>query len=435
MKTPAKLALISGNSLGKPTKTHKRMAFFGLFKKKSVNVGAPIGMNEFWAQLVGQAASKSGIRVDWRTALQYSTAQACVRIIAEDIAQLPFAVYQSKDKESWEIAAHPVHKLIKTKPNDDQTAFEMREQLGLHLVLTNNAYCWKNIVRGKVVELVPYEPHLVQPIRKNSETTYRLTQADGTQDTVPKSEIWHLRGPSWNGWQGLDGLRLMRETIGLALALEGHGAKMFSNGATVGGVLSTDQQLTEKQREDLRKSWNESHLGTENAYKTAILWGGMKWEARGSPNDSAQYLESRRFQVEESCRHWKMPPVMVGHSDKTTTYASAEQMVLIYLRQCLGPWLTRTEQSANCNLLTDDELAEGFYTKFNRNALLAMTANDRANFYSRLYGIGALNPNEIRELEDRNPYEGGDQFRVPLNMVDPNTIVNKPTDGNANNAN
>jgi HK97 family phage portal protein len=418
------------------------MALFGLFKKKparveqkSVTVGPETDANEFWEKLLGQAASKAGIRINWKTALQYSTAQACVRIIAEDIAQLPFATYRKKDGRSEEISAHPTHKLLKTKPNDDQTAFEMREQIGLHLVLTNNAYVHKNIVRGQVVELVPYAPHLVDPRRKNGETRYRLTLDDGHTEEVPKSEIWHLRGPSWNGWQGLDGIRLMRETIGLALALEAHGSRLFSNGATVGGVLSTDQQLNKEQRDALKESWNENYQGADNAYKTAVLWGGMKWEPRATPNDSAQFLESRRFQVEEACRHFKVLPIMVGHADKTTTYASAEQMVLIHLRQTLGPWLTRIEQSANCNLLTDEELAEGYYTKFTRNALLAMTAKDRGDFYSKLYNIGVLNPNEIRELEDRNPYDGGEKYRVPLNMVDPVADPTQPSDDNPDNDN
>jgi HK97 family phage portal protein len=402
------------------------------WQKKS----ASSDINELWAQLLGQAASKSGIRVTWKTALQYSTAQACVRLIAEDIAQLPFGTYRSLPGGGNEQAAdHPAHKLIKVKPNDDQTAFEMREQLGLHLVLTNNAYAWKNIVRGSVTELLPFEPHLVRPIRKNNETTYELTLADGKRETVPKREIWHLRGPSWNGWKGLDGVRLMRETIGLALALEAHGSRMFSNGATVGGLLTTDQNLSKDQAKDLRESWESRQSGGENAYKTAVMWGGMKWAPMATPNDSAQFLETRRFQVEEACRHFKVMPIMVGHADKTTTYASAEQMVLIHLRQTLGPWLTRIEQSANCNLLTDEELDAGYFTKFNRNGLLAMTAQARADFYSKMYGIGAINPNEIRELEDMNPYEGGEKYRVPLNMEDPANSDNPPTDGNTNNAN
>lgn len=404
------------------------------WQKKSAASSADIG--EIWEGLLGQAASKSGIRVTWKTALQYSTAQACVRIIAEDIAQLPFAVYRSLPGiGSEQVTDHPACKLIKTKPNDDQTAFEMREQLAMHLALTNNAYAWKNTVRGNLVELLPLDPHLCRPIRKNNETTYQITFADGKIDTVPKSEIWHIRGPSWNGYQGLDGIRLMRETIGLALALEAHGSRMFSNGATVGGLLSTDSNLTQDQSKALRESWEARQSGGENAYKTAVMWGGMKWAPMATPNDSAQFLETRRFQVEEACRHFKVLPIMVGHADKTTTYASAEQMVLIHLRQCLGPWLTRIEQSANCNLLTDDELTAGYFTKFTRNAMLAMTAQARAEFYAKMYGIGALNPNEIRELEDMNPYDGGDQYRVPLNMVDPNTITSQPTDGNTSNAN
>jgi HK97 family phage portal protein len=433
---------MAANAILQPSQTGKLMAFLGLFKKKdarleqkSATVGPETDSNEFWLQLLGQAATKSGILIDWKTALQYSTAQACVRLIAEDIAQLPFATYRKNGQESEEIPAHPTHKLLKTKPNEDQTAFEMREQIGLHLVLTNNAYVHKNIVRGQVVELTPYAPHLVEPKRKNGETRYRLTLEDGHTEEVPKAEIWHIRGPSWNGWQGLDGIRLMRETIGLALALEGHGARMFSNGATVGGVLSTDQQLNKEQRDALKASWNENYQGADNAYKTAVLWGGMKWEPRATPNDEAQFLETRRFQVEETCRGYKVLPIMVGHADKASTYASAEQQVLIHLRQTLGPWLTRIEQSANCNLLSDEELAEGYYTKYTRNALLAMTAQARAEFYSKLYGIGVLNPNEIRDLEDRNPYPGGEKYRVPLNMVDPAADPSKPTDGTTDNAN
>lgn len=404
------------------------------WQKKSAG---QITSGALWDMLLGQAASKSGINITWKTALQYTTAQACMRIIAEDIAQLPFATYCSlPDGGSEPVTGHPTHALLKTRPNDNQTAFEFREQLGMHLVMTNNAYCWKNIVRGQVVELLPFEPNLVDLERKNNETKYWLTLDDGRRVDVPSHEIWHLRGPSWNGWQGLDGIRLMREAVGLALALEEHGSRMFKNGATVGGILSTEASLSADKAKELRDSWESRHSGSENAYKTAVMWGGMKWAPMGMANTDAQHLENRRFQVEETCRAFKVLPIMVGHADKTTTYASAEQMVLIHLRQTLGPWLTRFEQSANCNLLTKDELASGLFTKFTRNALLAMTAQARAEFYNKLYNIGAINPNEIRALEDMNPYVGGDQYRVPLNMVDPAMETppadNQPTDGQNN---
>lgn len=403
------------------------------FWQKKSSGTSELTINELWQELMGQASAKSGINVNWKTVLQYSTAQACIGIISGDIAQLPFATYRSLPNGGSEQATeHSIYKLIKTKPNSEQTAFEMREQIGMHLVLTNNAYCYINRVRGKIVELLPFEPHLVTPLRKNGETIYKIAMDGGTQEIIPANEIWHIRGPSWNGWQGIDGVRLMRETIGLALALEDHGSRMFSNGATVGGILSTDANLTPDQSKALRESWESRQTGGQNAYKTAVMWGGMKWAPMATPNDSAQFLESRRFQVEETCRHFKVLPIMVGHSDKTTTYASAEQMVLIHLRQTLGPWLTRIEQSANCNLLTDEELDAGYYTKFNRNALLAMTAQARAEFYNKLYNIGALNPNEIRDYEDLNPYNGGEQYRVPLNMENP-TEPNTPPSGNTDN--
>jgi HK97 family phage portal protein len=387
------------------------------WQKKSVSSG---NISEIWGELLRQSASNSGIDINWKTVLQYSTAQACIRIIAEDIAQLPFATYRTlPDGGSEQMPDHPTCKLLKTKPNSEQTAFEMREQIGLHLVLTNNAYVLKVISNGKIVELLPFEPHLVEVKRKNKQTTYVITMEDGRRETVPSREMWHLRGPSWNGYQGLDGVRLMRDTIGLGLALEAHGAKVFKNGATVGGILSTDQSLTDDQRKKLKESWEDKQSGIDNAYKTAVMWAGMKWSPSATPNDSAQFLETRRFQVEETCRHFKVLPIMVGHADKTTTYASAEQMVLIHLRQTLGPWLSRIEQSANCNLFTDQELEAGYFTKFTRNALLAMTAQVRAEFYTKMYGVGAINPNEIRALEDMNPYIGGDTYRVPLNMEDP----------------
>jgi HK97 family phage portal protein len=231
--------------------------------------------------------------------------------------------------------------------------------------------------------------------------------------------MWHLRGPSWNGWMGLEGVRLAREAIGLSLATEEHGARLFSNGAVVGGVLSTDQVLNEEQRLALRKSWEARHAGGGNAFKTAVLWGGMKFTSMTAPNDQAQFLETRKFQVEEICRAFRVLPIMVGYSDKTATYASAEQMFLAHVVHTLSPWCRRIETSIAKNLFSEEERRQGLYAKFMLNGLLRGAAKDRAEFYARMYGIGAMNPNEVREFEDMNPYEGGECYRVPLNMTDP----------------
>lgn len=392
------------------------MGFFKLFRKKSSVSDA----SQLWAEIFGQASAKSGIPINAKTVLQLTTAQACARVIAEDIAQIPFKLFRDRaDGGSDPAANHPLYQLIKKKPNDWQTSFELREQIGLHLVITNNAYVWLNRLGGRVIELLPLEPHLVKVTRKGFESKYEVKLDGGAKMEIPKSDIWHIRGPSWNGWQGLDGVRLMREAVGLALALEEHGSRMFSNGATVGGVLSTENNLTPEQVKLLRESWESRQSGTANAYKTAVMWGGMKWQPMGTANDQAQFLETRRFQVEEACRAFKVLPIMVGHSDKTTTYASAEQMFMAHLRNTMGPWLTRIEQSADCNLLTEAELQQGLHTKFMRNGYLASVAKDRGEFYSKMYGIGAMNPNEIRAFEDMNPYDGGEKYRVPLNMEDP----------------
>lgn len=396
------------------------MSLFKFLSKKSASVA---NYDDIWRELLGQAASKAGIPINYKTVMQLTTAQSCARVIAEDIAQLPYKLYKSRPNGGSDVANdHPVNKLIKLKPNEWQTSFEFRETIGLHLVLTNNAYIWINRVGARIVELLPFEPHLVKTKREGWETTYAVTMQDGSIQTLSKNDIWHLRGPSWNGWQGLDGIRLMRECVGLALALEQHGSKMFSNGATVGGLLTTDQPLNDKQREDLRKSWESRHQGSDNAYKTAVMWGGIKYITMASGNDQAQYLETRRFQVEETCRAFKVMPIMVGHSDKTSTFASATQMRLTHQVNTMNPWWTRIEQSADCNLLTDQEISQGYYTKFTRNALMASTPAERADYYTKMYGIASLNPNEIRDFEDLNPYDGGDEYRAPLNMETPGSI-------------
>lgn len=392
------------------------MGLFNLFKRNERKSAT----SDLWREIIMQAGSKAGIPINRTTIMQLTTAQSCARVIAEDIAQLPFKLFKTRTDGGSDTAIdHPVYRLIKTKPNDWQTAFELREQIGLHLVLTNNAYIWINRARGQIVELLPIEPQLVEVKRDGWESKYSVRLDNGEKISVSKRDMWHIRGPSWNGWQGLDGIRLMREAVGLALALEEHGSRMFSNGATVGGVLTTDQILKEDQVKALRESWEARQSGVSNAYKTAVMWGGMKWAPMATNNDAAQFLETRRFQVEEVCRAFKVMPIMVGHSDKTTTYASAEQMFLAHLRSTMGPWLKRIEESADCNLLTDDEIREGYHTRFMRNAYLASVATNRADFYAKMFAIGALNSNEIRALEDMNPYDGGERYFVPLNMADP----------------
>ena len=376
--------------------------------------------------LLGAAGSKAGVAVTWETALQAASALACARVIAEGIAQVPLKLYRRRTDGGADAAVdHPLYPVLHDSVAPGITSFEWRETAGLHLALMNRSYCLirRSDAIGRLpatIELQPLQPQQVTATRHDDwSITYDVADAQGRIATYPASRILHLKGPSWTSIDGLDGIRLAREAIGLALATEEHGARQFSNGAILGGILSTDAVLTPDQSDSLRRSWEASQIGLKNAYRTAVLWGGMKWTPRAQQNDQAQWIEVRRFQVAEVCRFFRVLPIMIGEADRTATYASSEQMFLAHVVHTLGPWFARIEQRLNLQLLTPQERTAGYFCRFTVAGLLRGSHKDRAEFYRTLYGIGALNPNEIRAYEDLNPYSGGDEYRVPLNMTDP----------------
>lgn len=380
-----------------------------------------VSREDILSELAGNSSSKSGARVNWKTALEVTTALACARVIAEGMAQVPFRIYRKDGEKRLAATDHPVYDLIAAKPNDWQTSFELRETLALHLVFCGRAYAWKNRVGNRLVELLPIEPNMVEARRKGWEISYTITTDEGRRIPVPAEDIWHLRGPSWNGWEGLEAVKLIREALGLALSTEEHASRMFSNGASVGGVLTTDSVLKEDQVKLLRESWERTQGGVANAFKTAILWGGLKWAPKAQQNDQAQLTDQRRFQVEEICRAFRVMPIMVGLADKTATYASSEQMFLAHVIHTLGPWYVRFEQSADINLLTDKERAQGLYHKFMPQALMRGAHKDRAEYFAKALGSGGspawMTQDEVRALDELNPM-GGDAavLREPTNV-------------------
>lgn len=378
--------------------------------------------DELEAYLLGVLpTAKSGQRVTYKTALQAATALACTKVVAEGLAQLPFKLYQ-KDLTGNRAPAvdHPLYDLLYTAPNDWQTSYEFMEMLGFHLMLCGNAFVWVNRVRGQVAELLPFEPQWVTVDRDGWALRYKIATDEGQQFELPASDVWHLRNSSWNGYLGLEPVALARESIGLAMATEEHGARLFKNGATVGGILSTEQTPTPEAREALRESWSARHFGGQNAFKTAILWGGMKWTPMGSDNEKTQYLELRAFQVEEQCRAMGVLPIMVGHSDKAATYASAEAMFQAHQTKTMQPKYRAIAVSANKALLTPRERAEGYYFKFGVNALMYANAKDRMEYLYKKWSTGAISANDWRELDEENPYPGGEKHYRPVNMAEIN---------------
>ncbi|MBK8121709.1 MAG: phage portal protein [Sulfuritalea sp.] len=381
-----------------------------------------------------QGGSKAGVAVNYKTAAAVGAAIGCARVIAEGLSQVPFKLFKESASGSRDPAKdHPLYKLMARKPNEWQTSFEFREMIALHMVFCGNAYVFVSRSGGKILELLPFQPQQVTVKRNGWQVAYEINTDKGERILVPAADMWHLRGPSWDGVVGLDIVKLAREAIGLALATEEHNSRMFSNGARVGGILSSESALKEDQVKTLRESWERTQGGVSNAFKTAILWGGLKWSSMAMDNDAAQMIEQRRFQVEEICRHFRVMPIMVGYSDKTATYASAEQMFLAHVVHTLGPWYSRIEQSAEANLLTEAERDAGYYFKFIASGLMRGAHADRAAYFSKALGAGGspawMTQDEVRGLEEMNPM-GGAAAVLPIatNVPVPDPNAAKTTD-------
>ena len=387
-------------------------------------------LNEIGTLYNGGGRSAGGKNVNWKTALQVSTVLACARVIANGLAQVPFKlIKEAPDGKSREPAKdHSLYNLLALKPNFFQTSFEYRETLGLHAVLTGTHFSFINRVRGKVHELIQFEPQNVKVLRDRDtlELSYDVTPPNGgAAQRFPAEAIWHVRGPSWNSYQALEAVKLAREAIGLAMATEEGHARLHKNAARVGGLISVEGALKDDQYKQMHK-WVQDHFLNEGAYSTMILDRGSKFTSAAQSGVESQHLETRKYQVEEVCRAMGVMPIMVGFSDKATTYASAEQMFLAHLVHTLSPWYQRIEQSADVNLLTDAERKEGYRFKFIEEGLLRGSLEATKNFLLAMVNGGIMTANEGRAKLDLNPDqdEASNKLRVPVNLtVDPAALA------------
>jgi len=381
-------------------------------------------------------SSKTGVNVNWQTALQAVTAMACARIIAEGIAQVPLKLHRDRaDGGSDIMKGEKLYKLVNSEPNEFNTSYEWRETMGLHLVFSGNAYSIIVRVAGEPVELLPLNPRDVTVIKEGVSIRYEV-RIEGKQNLkVASEDMLHIRGISWDGAVGLDGVKLAADAIGLAIATEEHGARQFSNGAQPNGMLSTDANLTDPLvRKALRESWDEVHRGLANVGKTAVMWGGLKWQSTAQQNDQAQFLETRNFQVEEVCRWAHVMPIMVGHASKATTFASASEMFLAHVVHTLGPWYARIEQALDKQLLSKSKKDQDYYFKFNVSALMRGSHADRSNYFSKALGAGGspawMTQDEVRSLDELNPM-GGEASKLPVATNVPQPPATPPVDPNA----
>lgn len=403
-----------------------------LMRRKAATAAGD-GLPDILSRILGMGRkSKSGATVNRDTALRVSAVFGCVRVISEGVAQVPFKLMQetksdpkiSRHPQRNPASDHPLYDLLHRKPNGWQTSFEFRETLLIHALLApKGAFVFKNYIdvgsRGRRIgELIILDPTRVEVEQHDDwSISYKVRGKSGAMQTFPQEAIWHLRGPSWDGFTGMDVLNLAREAIGLAISTEESHAGLHANGVRPSGIYSVDGTLSADQYKALKKWIEDEGAGAQKAGSVMLLDRNAKFLSQAMNGVDAQHLETRNYQAVEVCRFFRVLPLMIGHSDKTQTFASAEQMFLAHVVHTLMPWYERVQQSADVNLLTDDERAQGYYTKLFETGLLRGAMKDTAEYLYRLTMAGLMERNEGRAKLDLNPLPGLDEPLTPMNMT------------------
>lgn len=388
----------------------------------------PSTIGEIWLHSAGLLSSGvSGVDVNEQIAMTYTAVWACVRILAESVASLPLIVYRRLPDGGKERAVnHPLYTLLHDLPNAENTSVEIREMLQAHLALWGNAYCEKEFDRaGRLIALWPLRPDLVTVKRESGVLVYDVHLPSGGTQRLMAERVMHIRGLTHDGMVGYSPIRQAREAIALGLATQQFGSAFFGNGARPGGVLEYPGVLSDKARTNLLESWDAMYKGVNNAQRVAILEEGMKYSAIGIPPEDAQFLETRKFQVTEIARIFRIPPHMLADLDRAT-FSNIEHQSLEFVVHTLRPWLVRWEQAINRDLFRPDE--RGIY--FAEHLIDGLLRGDIQSRY-QAYAIGRqqgfLSANDIRALENMNPVEHGDIYLVPLNMVPASQVGMSPT--------
>ncbi|EHM39324.1 phage portal protein [Hafnia alvei] len=394
------------------------MFFPGMFHKSGDKAMTPQALSE----LIGISYDTYvGKRVSPQLAMQLTAVFGCVRVLAESVGMLPCSLYEQLDRGSKKAIKERLYKLLSVKPNGYMTPQEFWELLIACLCLRGNFFAYKVMALGEVVELLPLDPgSVVAKLNSQWEPVYQVTFPDGSSDTLSQKEIWHVRIFTLDGLNGLSPIAYARQAIGLGMATEEHGSRLFSNGAVTSGVLETDQTLSDEAFNRLKADFEDRHQGLANAHKPMILEMGLKWNQISLSAEDAQFLETRKFQLEEICRIFRVPMHLVQNTDRAT-FNNIENLGIGFINYSLVPYLTRIEQRINLGLVKASKQGQ-LYAKFNVGALLRGDMKSRFEAYATAINWGMYSPNDCLELEDRNPRPGGDVYLTPMNMT------TKPTD-------
>jgi HK97 family phage portal protein len=380
-----------------------------------------------WLELGLAGGTESGVSVTVDSALRVSSVYSCVRILAETVAMLPLITYERLARGKRRASEHPLYSLLHDRPNDFMTAYTFRETVQGHLALRGNAYIHVDYNgAGRAEELFPLRPdRLIQIIERDGRLLYQYQLPEEIR-WFTDAEIWHLRSLGADGKVGYSPVSLHRQGVGLAMAQEIYAARFFGKGATPGGVLEHPGHLSDQARTNLRESWEGTHGGLGRSHKVAILEEGLKWNAIGMSQRDAQYIEGRKFQVSEIARMFRIPPHMVGDLERAT-FSNIEQQGLEFVIYTMMPWLVNWEQSILQTLFPPAD-RQSFFPEFLLSGLLRGDTQTRYAAYALARQNGWLSANDIRELENMNPIEGGDTYLVPLNLTPARSLESVPRD-------
>lgn len=393
----------------------KRENFIKRGIRKAILAAANISLEDLVRELRdGDSAAGKAVTVD--TAMQIATVNTCVRIISQTVASLPLHIYKRIDsggRERW--PAHPLYRLLNSRPNIWQTSMEWREQMVALLLLKGNYYGAK-LQHGDFIidDIIPLDPDRMQVEQlPDYSLKYTYSRKDGSLKTFTQDEILHIRGLSTDGVKGRSVISDARDLFGSSLAASEYGGRLLRNDATPGLTLETPNKLSDAAYKRLKEDWDAQHAGSSKAGKTAILEEGLKATKVSMTADEAQFLQTIQAQRSQIAGWFGVPLILLSFNENTQTYASAEQFMLSFVQHTIRPWLVRIEQSFSNQLFSAPEI---YYPEFNIDGLLRGDLKTRYEAYAKGIGWGFLSPNEAREKENMNARPDGDKFLEPTNM-------------------
>lgn len=403
--------------------------------KNLVNAVRGVDFDKLYYQYHLNTAGASAVAVNEQTAMRMTAVFSCVKLISETIATIPLNLMVTNGKERKIAVNHPLYPLLRNKPNPDMNITQLKEAISTSMLLHGEGFIQKVVTQsGKVLELGFLYPQNVTKLRQNGQIIYQYTPYTAyplTSEVHPvrlsSAEVVNIPYFTLDGINGVSPITYCRETVKLGLIAEQHASLFYQNGGKPNGVVQVPQSLTDEAYARLKNGFNDAYGGM-NSFKTAVLEGGATYTSIPISARDAQFIETRKFQISEIARIFRVPPHMIGDLDKAT-FGNIEQQSIEFAKYTIAPLASKIEASLNACLLSDAEIDLGYYFKFDLDALMRGDMKTRYDSYAVARQWGWLSINDIRHSEDMNPIEGGDTYLQPLNMVDTNNPNNPIQEG------